>query len=316
MKVFGIFLVVLGHFTPNYNLNFTTQYLYQFHMPLFFIISGYLAKDYKSTVKIILKKNCRRLLIPYFLLVFLGWGFEWLLIGNECNWMGYISSFKKTFIGIPSGCVDSMWFIYVLFFIKVIELAWENVRKKYNLSNLPMIMLMALFVIIIQVYPNLYLPRPLNWILAAYFFFFCGKIIKSKDAILLKINIVVKFVLGIALLAVPLIGMRYNGFVDLYFWSFGNYIIAYYVVGILSSVGLFFLFSCILNKENKVIRTLSDGTIMIVALHKLILYFLWSYDSPLLVRIGICVLVVMFFYFPIYLSSRYFPLLIGKTNKV
>ena len=209
-----------------------------------------------------------------------------------------------------------MWFIYVLFFIKVIELAWENVRKKYNLSKLPMIILMALFVIIIQVYPNLYLPRPINWILAAYSFYFCGKMIKSKDAILSKTNKVVKLVLGIALLGVPLIGMRYNGFVDLYSWNFGNNIIAYYVVGILSSLGLFFLFSCILNKENRVIRTLSDGTIMIVALHKLILYFLLGYNSSLLVRIGICVLVVMFFYIPIYLSSWYFPLLIGKTNKV
>lgn len=98
LKVFGIFLVVLGHFTPNYKLDFSAQYLYQFHMPLFFIISGYLAKDYKSTVKIILKKNCRRLLIPYFLLVSLGWGFEWLLIGNECNWGGIYLHLKT--IGI------------------------------------------------------------------------------------------------------------------------------------------------------------------------------------------------------------------------
>lgn len=88
LKVFGIFLVVLGHFTPNYKEAFSSQYLYQFHMPLFFIISGFLAKEYRNTIKQNFLKICRRLLVPYFLLVFLGWGLEWLLIGNECNWGG------------------------------------------------------------------------------------------------------------------------------------------------------------------------------------------------------------------------------------
>ena len=179
-----------------------------------------------------------------------------------------------------------------------------------------MIILITLFVIIIQFYPNLYLPRPINWILASFPFYFCGKIVKTYEKKLFNTKTVVKLAVGIALLSVPLLGMRYNGFVDLYSWILGNSVIAYYLVGILSSVGLFYLFSCCLNQENKVIKFLSDGTIMIVALHKLILYFLLGCNSYFLVRICICAFVVLLFYLPIYLSSKYFPLLIGKTNKV
>lgn len=57
-------------------------------MPLFFIISGFLAKEYRNTIKQEFLKICRRLLLPYFILIFLGWGLEWLLIGNECSWGG------------------------------------------------------------------------------------------------------------------------------------------------------------------------------------------------------------------------------------
>lgn len=233
---------------------------------------------------------------------------------------GVITSFTddwyKTFFGIPSGRVNSMWFIYVLFFVKILDLVWDTIKRKCNWTNRPMIILITLFVIIIQFYPNLYLPRPINWILASFPFYFCGKIVKTYEKKLFNTKTVVKLAVGIALLSVPLLGMRYNGFVDLYSWILGNSVIAYYLVGILSSVGLFYLFSCCLNQENKVIKFLSDGTIMIVALHKLILYFLLGCNSYFLVRICICAFVVLLFYLPIYLSSKYFPLLIGKTNKV
>lgn len=207
-----------------------------------------------------------------------------------------------------------MWFIYVLFFIKILDLFLEKNRKKLNLSRKPLIALLAIFVIIIQVFPNLYLPRPLNWIIISFPFYFCGRLLKSYDWILVKTGKAVKLIIGIVLLTVPYIGMKYNGFVDLYSWILGNSIFAYYIVGILSSIGLFFLFSSNIYVENKVIRTLSDGTILIVAFHKLILYFLLEYNTYLLARISISALVVLLFYSPIYLSSKYFPLLIGKNK--
>lgn len=48
VKVFGITLVVFGHFTPDYKNDFLCQLIYSFHMPLFFIISGYLCSTAKN----------------------------------------------------------------------------------------------------------------------------------------------------------------------------------------------------------------------------------------------------------------------------
>jgi fucose 4-O-acetylase-like acetyltransferase len=44
-KGIGIFLVVVGHFYPETSPDYWTQIkkvIYSFHMPLFFILSGYL----------------------------------------------------------------------------------------------------------------------------------------------------------------------------------------------------------------------------------------------------------------------------------
>lgn len=61
-----IILVVLGHSVsgPYYDLSNIIDYIYLFHMPAFFIISGYLYK--RGSLVERLKKRTKRLLLPYF----------------------------------------------------------------------------------------------------------------------------------------------------------------------------------------------------------------------------------------------------------
>lgn len=80
LKGLGIFFVILGHTIKNNDLY---VWIYSFHMPLFFFISGYLTeprnsiKDYNQYIW----KKCKNLLFPFFifriLLVFIG-----LLLNN------------------------------------------------------------------------------------------------------------------------------------------------------------------------------------------------------------------------------------------
>ena len=58
-KGIGIILVIIGHVSINANIN---DFIYSFHMPLFFIISGFLYKPKKNFVK----NKVRSILIPYF----------------------------------------------------------------------------------------------------------------------------------------------------------------------------------------------------------------------------------------------------------
>ena len=64
----GILYVVLGHCWPPFR-----KEIYAFHMPLFFMLSGYLFYNYKNLeLKILLRKLAKRLLIPYFILCGIG----------------------------------------------------------------------------------------------------------------------------------------------------------------------------------------------------------------------------------------------------
>lgn len=56
-----ILLVIVGHTLIGYKVN---DYIYAFHMPLFFICSGLLFKP--KDIKMVAKNNAKKLLVPYY----------------------------------------------------------------------------------------------------------------------------------------------------------------------------------------------------------------------------------------------------------
>lgn len=75
VKGFGIILVVYGHNFPSIE-----DYIYSFHMPLFFLLAG-IFHPKKSNFQVI-KKRVQQILIPYFLWSFLLFIF-WFFIGRK-----------------------------------------------------------------------------------------------------------------------------------------------------------------------------------------------------------------------------------------
>lgn len=63
VKAIGIILVVAGHCNLPESIR---NYIYLFHMPLFFFVSGYLFPKSINSTKEFLKKKAQRLLYPYF----------------------------------------------------------------------------------------------------------------------------------------------------------------------------------------------------------------------------------------------------------
>ena len=61
LKGIGILLMILGHSSPP---SFLYNFIYTFHMPIFFIVSGYLFN--KKLITDVIQRNIRKILIPYF----------------------------------------------------------------------------------------------------------------------------------------------------------------------------------------------------------------------------------------------------------
>ena len=131
-----IFLVVLGHYTPDNTPSWYYTLLdvgYRFKMPFFMYASGfiyYLSKK-PVTYGAFVWKKFKHLAIPYFLV-------SWLIIGIKLLTDGtmHVQNPVTTFsffevLYIPSAGIF-LWFIYVLFFIFLI-IPFFNTPRKINI---------------------------------------------------------------------------------------------------------------------------------------------------------------------------------------
>ncbi len=127
-KAIGIFFVVLAH----HNINFYVMaWIYSFHMPLFFFLSGYLFDFSKyPDIKDFFIRKIRTLIVPYFFFAFLSYAF-WLFIVRNISIHGVSISMDplRPFIGIFYGVgVDgwnvpldgALWFLPCLFTVEML----------------------------------------------------------------------------------------------------------------------------------------------------------------------------------------------------
>ena len=124
LKGFGILCVIAGHLNCAFWLK---SFIYLFHMPLFFMISGY-HFDQKSSLVMFVRKKVATVLYPYFTFGCLYIAFEWLLAfiqGQTCGisflikkltallYGNYIFENNADYLGV-------LWFLVCLFYASVL----------------------------------------------------------------------------------------------------------------------------------------------------------------------------------------------------
>ena len=109
LKGIGIILVVIGHIYSNQTI---FNWLYSFHMPLFFLSAGWVYKE--KTVLADIKRRIQTIVIPYFSFGFLVLIY-WQLI--ERRFRDSDMSFMDSLFGLFSGCYDNLEFNIHLWFL-------------------------------------------------------------------------------------------------------------------------------------------------------------------------------------------------------
>lgn len=146
-KGFAMILVVAGHV---YNHNNLITYIYWFHMPAFFLFSGYVSKPVErwSQVGPYLKRRAHSLLIPY--ITYLGLFTliryaEELIQGNiSLNW--YIEDIEKIIFGgrFITSYYGVFWFVTCLFFTQVLFLIIFLIFKR---TKTRLLFIMLLYIV-------------------------------------------------------------------------------------------------------------------------------------------------------------------------
>ena len=297
-KVIGIFLIVLGH--SIFRNSDLTKFLYIFHVPIFFFISGYLEKNNPCPTKKYLKKLLYSLIIPYFI---------WNIL-----YFPFHLSFRSVIamvVGLPPWNGAS-WFLMVLVFIKLNALFYKN--KKYVVG-----VLLSLGFFSLQLYGR-NLPYYINLTFMFSPFFFAGmygKDLINKVADTLKGKTILKLFFSLVLFILLLLVYRYtpiahtNAVV-----SFLPKFYLYWLSGFIGIFALFFICLCF-KKESKVITTISISTLFVMCSH----YELLMYITPIITQnygdIVTFIFVFLFFALQCVLAPwvlKHFPILLGKKR--
>lgn len=211
MKGIGIILMIYGH---SHFIPIIGKWIYTFHMPLFFFLSGCFFKSQYD-----IKKNVKRIILPYFpfalimcsIILFVSFAI------SEINHLNSLSELFKKIIYFKSNLITAikgeekslffktLWFLPVLF---VVQTLYYFIHTKFN-KYIHLICIIFLFVSIFLFYRNIDLPYFIDTIFLTIPYYHCGRIFYMYKEKFKKINSIYLF----SLILIPLIIIfikRYN----------------------------------------------------------------------------------------------------------
>lgn len=308
-KGIGIILVVLAHvyaFNPEILVSRgkLVTWIYSFHMPLFFIISGMLIR-YKN--KIDLKKTIfsrvKGILVPYLFFSLVSIFIFALLADFE---KGVIKElFRVTILGIG---IETLWFLPALFFSDIIFTVMKKIVK--NDYVIGVIIGILFFVSSFVTAENRMLLRFFARGLVALTFIYIGYMLFD---IVQKRNIDNKFLIGI--LIVQIITSHLNGFVDLNNLVFNNKIL--YLFN--SVLGSYVLIEVCKKIKSKSLIYLGKNSLIIMWLHLDLIFLFREYIGMNIYQYGIgliATMVIILIEIPVIeIINRYLPFIIGRWYK-
>lgn len=312
-KIIGIYFVVLGHALHKGSgaEGFVKDFIYIYHMPLFFFLSGYLFSA-KTSFTSFLKKNIKSLIIPYF---FLNVTALTLLIPVYIHGHHNIPDLLiRIIIGDGHAPAGPAWFLLSLFWIRLMAYFYTKIDKTLKI------------IFLVGVICTAYIS-PYNTILRfdsafmAFPFFILGTIIKRYDINERKLDGIhskgIFYIVPFLLLIMTLCVTFYQRSTSIYSLNFGQHPFFYYI-GAIIGITMIISFCRLYPHEqmNKFWNTIASGTIVIMGLHgvfyiyinNIFPHFLDGMWRPII----ICAIVVAVMYYPILFLKKYCKQFIGS----
>lgn len=308
-KSFLIYFMVLGHCGfVKYNIWF-----YTFHMPCFFLISGFLYKSHP------VKKTIKRLFIPvlffsiinFLFMIFTGIIYDNLdilyLLKNGLNSFFVSGSNVSLFPGV--------WFIFVLFFSRCLMGDLSFIKKDNKNMDLFLMIICILVTFLLPKISSLYDSMQNIYIIKTIsclpFMLFGRYLQQYKNLLNLSVPIIISIIFVSIILTIN------NGSIDIYSSVYGKNTIIMYINAIIASLAFCGICHYVTNCKT-FFEYISKGTILILGLHIIILQVL----KVLLYKIGVeytifwgiisAIIVILICYPIIRVVDKRFPWIIGK----
>ena len=267
-KAIGIILVIIGHVSQN---RVITSIIYSFHMPLFFILSGYVYHKGNT------KRKVKKILIPYFVFSIISYLY-WICI--ERNLRDQNENPVKLFLNIFIARAGSenylfnavMWFLPCLL---VTQLMFEGINKfiKNKYIKVIMIVLLSIMGYILGKIEIFRLPFTLDVAFMALLFYSLGywlRLIENKYNLVEKINKSLKNRIRtstiLVFLFICLIGLVYiNGPINMNEIKYNIYLLS--VMNSCIGSAIIIIISVLID-NNKILEYIGKNTLIIMCTHE------------------------------------------------
>ncbi len=315
-KSLGIFLIFWGHTllgSESAVCGITNRVIYSFHVPMFFLLSGYVMKSETSTFGHFIRKRFKKILLPAFFFyvltipIYFIYNVDWSTVT--------VYSIIDNVFYLHGVCAYNrpLWFFFCLFqiliLVKILDLS--NART-YWLIIVGMFSLVLSYVLY-TLKKDIFSIFGFNKCVLGLFFYVCGMLLRK-----IHYN---KYISIIGICAIPiwiLSGLFFNPKVSMHDMVLGNYWL-FILSGIAGSLA-FFAF-CKLFEKNAKIREYAKWTVFIISSHYVLVSIfhivsvtLSIQDSVIFVIVSFCFVLLSFIiYKPVcrWLETHC-PVLIGK----
>ncbi|MBR5391667.1 MAG: acyltransferase family protein [Prevotella sp.] len=308
-RVFTMFLVVWGHLY-NGDKAIPHHYIYSFHMPLFFVISGMLHK-YSGSVA--WKKYIRTLLVPFVVFNLL-YGLFLVSMTFDIHKLtfdggGFFEAYKSEMVRKHFLADGPTWFLLSLFYCKI----WTDYAKRYPLLFVIWFVCFVFLSNLTFLYDT-YFPQA---IMAMPFFtlgFYCKK--KINDFAQSKYSVW----FGLVFLILTLVITTLHGRVSMKGVYFGSSSLPYaidvmifYLNGLVGSLMVLF-FSSVFRKR-QIVEDVAKSLITILCVQIGFIFVILKtigFNASMYVTIILALIIVVLCYLIHKLLIKYCPFIIGK----
>ncbi|MCM1265396.1 MAG: acyltransferase family protein [Candidatus Gastranaerophilales bacterium] len=289
LKSFGIIVMVLGHvfdrLSPN---NMVHVYIYAFHMPLFFFISGFLYKS--CDLWTFIKRKFNSLILPYLFFGLLNGLASFVLVDNfHLNtYFERIFFFNHKYIGVAC----AIWFLTALFFVNVIYILLEKFCNKYKYGKIVLpIIIFALG--LCSAHLQIKLPYSISSSLSVLPIFYVGTIFKQYRE---KIDIK-GLIIPVLCLILPLFTIALNGKISTRQNNVGDYYILFILNSLLTIFGYWFIFEKIqFNKWLQKFKYIGVNSLYYMCLNQIVIYvFIFKLHIQSIAIVFILTMIILYF---------------------
>lgn len=168
LRGFGIILITLGHLGC---FELLERYIYSFHVPLFFFISGYLYRSNALPLPTFIKKKTLSILVPFLV---------WTALSTSVNLvLGYrlIPLIEKALTYKGQLTWNSpLWFLLVLYFVEILFTLLDRINERTYFKVIIIVVSLVTFLLI----GDIRLTLKLNLVPFAMIFFATGNVMRRS----------------------------------------------------------------------------------------------------------------------------------------